>query len=110
MLRNPSGAIITSNSFITLFYNASRYDSLYLTCRQFQSHLIHGPRVGDNSILCRVDVDSAMGSILTGATAPNCAVMLSDHSYKTLDFRLEDATGKAVTLRDDSLCFLLVVA
>jgi hypothetical protein len=52
-----------------------------------------------------------MGSVLTGATAPQCAVMLSRSQLQDVgSFRLEDATGKAVTLRDDSLCFLLIVA
>ena len=109
VLRNPHGAVVSNRSFTTMYLNCSRYDTVYLTCSEFSSRKVHGPTHGRHNILCRIDVNTPLGTVLTGAFPLNCSVFVGDFVHKNLHFQLTDWTGKLVELNDDSLQFCLIV-
>ena len=92
-----------------MYLNCSRYDTVYLTCSEFSSRKVHGPAHGRHNILCRIDVNTPLGTVLTGAFPLNCSVFVGDFVHKNLHFQLTDWTGKLVELNDDSLQFCLIV-
>jgi hypothetical protein len=109
VLRNPHGAVVENGTFTTFYLNCSRYDTVYLTCSEFSSRKVHGPTHGRHNILCRIDVNTPLGTVLTGAFPENCSVFVGDFVHKNLHFQLTDWTGKLVELNDDSLQFCLIV-
>ena len=109
VLRNPHGAVVSNRSFTTMYLNCSRYDTVYLTCSEFSSRKVHGPTHGRHNILCRIDVNTPLGTVLTGAFPLNCSVFVGDFVHKNLHFQLTDWTGKLVELNDDILQFCLIV-
>jgi hypothetical protein len=109
LLRNPWGVLTTANSVTTIFLNVSRYDSIYLVCNELSSGHVHGPR-SENNILARIDVDAGYGFVLTGQMPLDTTFKVGDFNMKTLTFKLQDASGKQITLYDDSLSFVLVLS
>ena len=109
VLRNPHGAVVDDRSFTTLYLNCSRYDNVYLTCSEFSSSRVHGPTHGRHNILCRIDVNTPLGTVLTADFPLNCSIFVGDFVHKSLRFQLTDSFGKLVELNDDSLQFCLVV-
>ena len=99
----------TANTFTTIFLNVSRYDSIYLVCNELSSGHVHGPR-SENNILARIDVDAGYGFVLTGHMPWDTSFKVGDFNMKTLTFKLQDASGKQITLYDDSLSFVLVLS
>ena len=110
VLRYPSGCIITSHSVTTVFLNVSRVNEIYLRCSDFISEKVHGVLAGFNDVLCRIDVNSPSGTILTGQTPTNCSVLIGDFGLNMLHFKLTDAEGNVLTLHDDGLTFILVLS
>jgi hypothetical protein len=106
LLRNPWGALTTDNSVTTIFLNVSRYDSIYLVCNELSSGHVHGPR-SENNILAR---KAGYGFVLTGQMPLDTTFKVGDFNMKTLTFKLQDASGKQITLYDDSLSFVLVLS
>ena len=74
VLRNPHGAVVENGTFTTLYLNCSRYDTVYLTCSEFSSRKVHGPTHGRHNILCRIDVNTPLGTVLTAAFPLNCCL------------------------------------
>jgi hypothetical protein len=109
VLRNPHGAVVDNRSFTTMYLNCSRYDTVYLTCSEFSSRKVHGPTHGRHNILCRIDVNTPLGTVLTGAFPLDCSVFVGDFVTKNLHFQLTDWKGQLVELNDDSLQFCLIV-
>jgi len=109
VLRNPYGAVVENGNFTTLYLNCSRYDCVYLTCSEFSSSRVHGPTHGRHNILCRIDVNTPLGTVLTADFPLNCSIFVGDFVHKNLHFQLTDSFGKLVELNDDSLQFCLVV-
>ena len=109
VLRNPHGAVVEDRAFTTLYLNCSRYDNVYLTCSEFSSSRVHGPTHGRHNILCRIDVNTPLGTVLTADFPLNCSIFVGDFVHKNLHFQLTDSQGKLVELNDDSLQFCLVV-
>jgi hypothetical protein len=108
VLRNPHGAVVEDRAFTTLYLNCSRYDNVYLTCSEFSSSRVHGPTHGRHNILCRIDVNTPLGTVLTADFPLNCSIFVGDFVHKNLHFQLTDSFGKLVELNDDSLQFCLV--
>ena len=96
---------MSDRSFTTMYLNCSRFDTVYLMCSEFSSRKVHGPAHGRHNILCRIDVNTPLGTVLTGAFALNCSGFVGDFVHKNLHFQLTDWTGKLVELNDDSLQF-----
>jgi hypothetical protein len=109
VLRNPHGAVVEDRAFTTLYLNCSRYDNVYLTCSEFSSSRVHGPTHGRHNILCRIDVNTPLGTVLTAEFPLNCSIFVGDFVHKNLHFQLTDSFGKLVELNDASLQFCLVV-
>jgi len=109
VLRNPHGAVVEDRAFTTLYLNCSRYDNVYLTCSEFSSSRVHGPTHGRHNILCRIDVNTPLGTVLTADFPLNCSIFVGDFVHKNRHFQLTDSQGKLVELNDDSLQFCLVV-
>ena len=59
--------------------------------------------------LCRIDVTSGFGTVLTGGMPLLMKTVLGQSSYRILRFKLQDASGNTVTLHDDSLVFILSI-
>ena len=82
VLRNPHGAVVEDTAFTTLYLNCSRYDNVYLTCSEFSSSRVHGPTHGRHNILCRIDVNTPLGTVLTADFPHNCSIFVGDCAQK----------------------------
>ena len=106
ILQNGTGAIATSNTYVVPFLPISPYDFVYLRSYRLASSRSISKR-GEHDILCRIDVNEAFGSILTGGTPLQEALVIGQGTYQNLDFFVTDRLGNPVYLDQGSLTFQL---
>ena len=108
VLRNPGGSLKGERFHIVGFVSVCPATELYLCCREMISRNCHGPS-HRHHVLARLDVDSGIGTMISGKGPSDVAVLTGDHAFRTLHFQLIDGNGRVVELHDDSLVFTLVL-
>ena len=107
-LNEVLGEGVVNGIFVTWpWIRVAPYDVLYLRSNRLRCENHHGPR-GTHDSLCSVPLTQGIGSQVEASTPVNVYYKLAGgSSCRTMDFRLTDALGRPVNLRQRPLNFQL---
>ena len=108
-INNILGPYVRENTdLVFTFVNMSQHNNVYLRSSRLTCHNTHGPR-GESDVICKIPINKGVGSVIEDKTPDSVWMDLGTHSLRTLDFRLTDANGTVVDLKNQALSFQITI-
>ena len=97
-----------SGDLVFTFVNMAPHDAVYLRSSRLRCHHVHGPN-GESDILMKIPINKGVGTVIEDRTPEGVWLDFGTHSLRSLDFRLTDARGNVVDLKNQSLSFMVIL-